>query len=1294
MNQDVINEHYHGAPADPATERARERIHWICAQANGRDILDIGCSQGIVCLILGREGFHCAGIDIESASIAVAQEALAKEDEIVRQRVSLQVADAVQLPFPDESFDTVVLGEILEHLVHPARVLAQARRVLRPGARLVVTVPYGLNAHPDHKRTFYPISLLELLQPLFRTTTIGASGNYILYTGVKEPAYDLGTVSKETLFEQYLPLEKALQERCLAKERTLLETATRLHAQIKNLGTQSAQQASKITQLEETLAARDKQACERETELEQARASIVELRAQTERGRAESLAQAAQVQELLEEAAAKDSRLRDSQTGLERAETLISKLQERAVRAESESIMQASRVIELREMLAAKEDRIQQLEGAGEQRWASITELTQRVIHAEAESIAQANKVSDLQETIAAKNSHIGHLEGNLDQLRAAIASQSERVIRVEADSIAQASRVRELEGAIVARDNQVHGLEKSIEQEREAAAAFRKSLMEAESAQARLNAEAASARSALAAMEQRLADAQQQNTQLKEDLAAKSTAFQRQLSQIEALHAASLRDREKRQEDLQSRRDADWRRKWANQRVREVARLALPPEARVLVITKGDDDLLNLEGRHGSHFPQTADGVYAGYHPAGSAEAIQHLETLRTKGAEFLLIPASSFWWLDYYADFRQHLEAHYRLLVYGEESCVIFALAPARSKVAAGLKLAFEGGHNGHGQLSDPKPPKKDLLPEPAQPSPPTGSAGAPAGSKNAPPPPQLDLDRARLAARAVSSRPGILPSNLQVGCVLDEFTEACFRPEWTAVMFRPDNWKATFERTPFNLLFVESAWKGNQGSWQYKIASVPKGHELEDLVFHCRAKGVPTAFWNKEDPVHFERFIKAASLFDYVFTTDSDCIPRYQEYLQHKRVFALPFAAQPRIHNPVLETERLHNVCFAGAYYGLSHDERRKDMDVILKPSLEYGLHIFDRQHGLVGTSAEQYRYPDIYQSAIKGYLPYDQMVQAYKRYRVFLNVNSVKHSPTMFSRRIFELLASGTPVISAYAKGIENLIGTDIVLFSETEQQTKQHLERLLANEQEWARLSARGIRVVFDRHSYAHRCHELCSQIDPAFSLRQPPTITVIAKVGKVAELERLTTTLSAQTHRHFNVALFLEKSLKEAQAAPLINALKDIKVQIFPGTASALETCIDLDTGDYCWFFNLNDYYGPNFLKDCDLAVTYSNAEFIGKHTHFALAKDPASLEPSSQGYEFRFVNSVAPGSLLAKKGSLSKQDWETALGQRTLSVGKQRALSIDRFNYVRNAFAPNKDRGTTIDSLLKSVEV
>jgi GT2 family glycosyltransferase len=112
--------------------------------------------------------------------------------------------------------------------------------------------------------------------------------------------------------------------------------------------------------------------------------------------------------------------------------------------------------------------------------------------------------------------------------------------------------------------------------------------------------------------------------------------------------------------------------------RIRSAVDAVVPPAAVVAVVSKGDDDLLRLEGRQGWHFPQTEEGCYAGYHPAGSGEAIAHLEMLRAKGADFLLLPCTAFWWLDHYAEFGRHLEERYACVVHRADVCRIFDLNP----------------------------------------------------------------------------------------------------------------------------------------------------------------------------------------------------------------------------------------------------------------------------------------------------------------------------------------------------------------------------------------------------------------------------------------------------------------------------------------------------------------------------------------------------------------------------------------------------------------------------------------
>jgi GT2 family glycosyltransferase len=110
-------------------------------------------------------------------------------------------------------------------------------------------------------------------------------------------------------------------------------------------------------------------------------------------------------------------------------------------------------------------------------------------------------------------------------------------------------------------------------------------------------------------------------------------------------------------------------------ERVRAVVDQELPPEATVLVVSNGDDDLLDLGAeRRGWHFPQMPDGTYAGHHPGDSTEAIAHLETLREKGAEYIVLPATASWWLEHYEGFGRWLEAGGNLG--SGEACSLYAL------------------------------------------------------------------------------------------------------------------------------------------------------------------------------------------------------------------------------------------------------------------------------------------------------------------------------------------------------------------------------------------------------------------------------------------------------------------------------------------------------------------------------------------------------------------------------------------------------------------------------------------
>jgi SAM-dependent methyltransferase len=136
----------------------------------GRRVLDLGCRYGALTREYA-EGNEVVGLDVDREALARAAEELG---------IETHWADAEdELPFPDESFDVVVAGELLEHLRYPERAVSEARRVLRPGGTFVGSVPnffrlknrlvFMLGRVPDfwddptHLRFFSPPELEALL---------------------------------------------------------------------------------------------------------------------------------------------------------------------------------------------------------------------------------------------------------------------------------------------------------------------------------------------------------------------------------------------------------------------------------------------------------------------------------------------------------------------------------------------------------------------------------------------------------------------------------------------------------------------------------------------------------------------------------------------------------------------------------------------------------------------------------------------------------------------------------------------------------------------------------------------------------------------------------------------------------------------------------------------------------------------------------------------------------------------------------------------------------------------------
>ena len=531
------------------------------------------------------------------------------------------------------------------------------------------------------------------------------------------------------------------------------------------------------------------------------------------------------------------------------------------------------------------------------------------------------------------------------------------------------------------------------------------------------------------------------------------------------------------------------------------------------------------------------------------------------------------------------------------------------------------------------------------------------------------------------------------LKIACIMDEFTFSSFQPECSLHQLTPGNWKAEIEASKPDLLFIESAWRGKDELWGSKVGHTST--EVQGIVDWCRWKKVPTVFWNKEDPIHFETFLSTAKLFDFVFTTDIDCIHRYKAALGHDRVYLLPFACQPAISHPIETHHRKDAFCFAGAYY-VRYPERTRDLgDFVTQLPGFRPVEIYDRNYG---KNDPNYQFPPKYQPYIVGTLPFGEIDKAYKGYRYAINLNSIKQSQTMFARRVYELLASNTITVSNFSQGLRLLFG-DLVITSDSGTELVRRLNQVAGNEEHSRKLRLAGLRKVMKEHTYGQRLSYIVSKVSGKPIEQSLVHITVLAYAASHAALERLEAHYRRQRYANSSFYVVLGDGI-------VPSANEDFRVhfirtdQASKMTVGGLDRKTDLIAGMVS-----EDYYGPNYLQDIALATCYTEAELIGKAARYIW--NGAGIHLMGPSGAYRPVQSLPARAAAVRQGHVAKEnllEWVQLLGTRQLQV--QHGLAIDEFNYCENAGAvdstllnervddlPGLDTGISIGLLQEKAE-
>lgn len=310
------------------------------------------------------------------------------------------------------------------------------------------------------------------------------------------------------------------------------------------------------------------------------------------------------------------------------------------------------------------------------------------------------------------------------------------------------------------------------------------------------------------------------------------------------------------------------------------------------------------------------------------------------------------------------------------------------------------------------------------------------------------------------------------VRVAAITDAYSEAMLDGAFDTVHLHPLAWRRQIDRFEPDVLLVESAWTGRDGGWRYEISH--RGRRRPDrlgpVLELCRRRGVPTVFWNKEDPVGFVRFFAAAEGFDLVATTDDDAASWYRSMLPDALVAVLPFPLNPTLHHPVRDESLAHpdKVVFAGAWTHGDYPARVEMLELMLGVAAERdALHIYTRRPD---------QFPAQLRRHVQGQLTPTEVWRVSKQYAATVNVNSVHDSRTMLARRVVESLGSGVPVISSPTPAVGHLFG-DVVIEAATTADMHRALDSVL-DPIDRSRRSALGWRRAHREHTVDDRLAEI------------------------------------------------------------------------------------------------------------------------------------------------------------------------------------------------------------------------
>jgi 2-polyprenyl-3-methyl-5-hydroxy-6-metoxy-1,4-benzoquinol methylase len=382
-------------------------------------------------------------------------------------------------------------------------------------------------------------------------------------------------------------------------------------------------------------------------------------------------------------------------------------------------------------------------------------------------------------------------------------------------------------------------------------------------------------------------------------------------------------------------------------------------------------------------------------------------------------------------------------------------------------------------------------------------------------------------------------------------------------------PNNYKAILDKKDIDLFLFTTCWTGMKNEdWRGITSNKDIRNNLIEIFKYCKSKNIPTVYWSKEDPPHYDVFHEFSNYADYIFTTARECIPDYKIETKNENVYLSQYGINPFIHNPIgfrLKNkgnwETLNNVIFAGSWYS-SHKERSFDQEKLFDGVINSSkkLIIFDRNY--FNTSKTRI-YPEKYLQSTYPPIEYSKLQKFHKLFDWALNLNIVKDSKTMCAARVFELQAQGIVMISNPSLAVERNF-PNIFITNSAEEVTD-----ILNNTsyEEIYKRQLEGIRNVYTDSTVFERLGDILYKVGLIKEPLKPKEIIVICE-EKTEKIEKM-----------FNEQIYQNKKLIDKKEAA------------------------NLETTGFIAFFSEKYNYGIHYLQDMINGFKYTNTAFITKDT-------------------------------------------------------------------------------------------